>query len=289
MDIATLGYTPTNHDGRDLSFAPVANPLPKRLTQTQIAHYNEHGYVKPLPIFSLTKADQNRAYFDHLLAEMRQMKDGRDGNYAINAYHVCCEGLWDLVTHPAILDHVEDILGPNIVAWGSHFFSKQPRDPKHVPWHQDASYWPFTPARTVTVWLAIDDADENNAAMQFLPGTHTLGPLEWKQIDKAAVLGQEIVGAETFGPPVFDTLRTGEMSLHADMLAHGSTPNPSDRRRCGLTIRYCPPTIQSLDPSWMRQAVLCRGTDSTGRWTHNPRPVGDNLSPDKKPESIGGN
>ena len=241
MDIATLGYTPTNHDGRDLSFAPVANPLPKRLTQTQIAHYNEHGYVKPLPIFSPTKADQNRAYFDHLLAEMRQMKDGRDGNYAINAYHVCCEGLWDLVTHPAILDHVEDILGPNIVAWGSHFFSKQPRDPKHVPWHQDASYWPFTPARTVTVWLAIDDADENNAAMPFLPGTHTLGPLEWKQIDKAAVLGQEIVGAETFGPPVFDTLRAGEMSLHADMLAHGSTPNPSDRRRCGLTIRYCPP------------------------------------------------
>ena len=57
MDIATLGYTTTDHDGRDLSFAPVANPSPKRLTQTQIAHYNEHGYVKPLPIFSPTKAD----------------------------------------------------------------------------------------------------------------------------------------------------------------------------------------------------------------------------------------
>ena len=34
-----------------------------------------------------------------------------------------------------------------------------PQDVRQVAWHQDASYWPFTPARTVTAWLAIDDAD----------------------------------------------------------------------------------------------------------------------------------
>jgi hypothetical protein len=79
------------------------------------------------------------------------------------------------------------------------------------------------------------------------------------------------------------------MSLHADMLAHGSTPNTSSRRRCGLTVRFCPPTVRALDPGWRTQAVLCRGEDPTGNWRHNPRPYGDNLAPDKKPKSIGGN
>jgi len=39
----------------------------------------------------------------------------------------------------------------------------------------------------------------------------------------------------------------------------------------------------------MRQAIVCRGTDSTGNWTHNPRPIGDNLCADRKPKSIGAN
>jgi hypothetical protein len=283
-----LGHAP-DKETRDLSFRPVVNPNPKRLTPRQIEFFNEQGYIKPIRIFDEAGAASNRFYFDRLLDTMRAMKDGRDGSYAINGYHVCCEGLWDIVTNPVILDYVEDLIGPNIIAWGSHFFCKQPNDPKHVPWHQDASYWPLTPARTVTVWLAIDDADIENSAMLFLPGTHRNGPLAWEQTEKPAVLHQEIVNVAQYGHPVADELKAGEMSLHADMLAHGSTPNTSDRRRCGLTIRYCPPIVQGVDPGWTKQAVICRGADASGKWLHNPRPVGDNLAPDKKPKSIGGN
>lgn len=276
-------------DERDLSFAPIVTAQPKRLTVEQIAFYNAQGYISPLPLFSPEEADRVRAYFDGLLEELASLKDGRDGNYAINGYHICCEGLWDLATNPLLLDYVEDIVGPDIIAWGSHFFCKQPGDPKHVPWHQDASYWPFTPARTVTVWLAIDDTDQENAAMMFLPGTHRLGHLDWKPTNKAAVLGQELTGVERFGEPVHDELAAGWFSLHADMLAHGSTPNTSARRRCGLTVRYCAPTVRSLQPAWQQQAILCRGTDSTGQWKHFPRPTGNTLTPDKKPKSIGAN
>ena len=35
----------------------------------------------------------------------------------------------------------------------------------------------LSPARTVTVWLAIDDADEENAAMRFIPGSHDKGEI----------------------------------------------------------------------------------------------------------------
>ncbi len=284
-----MSWSGTDDKRRDLSFVPVCPERARHLTRAQIEQYNTEGFLAPIGVFDTAESDTNRSYFDHLLGQMQGLKDNRDGNYAINGYHVCCEGLWDLATHPRILDLVEDIVGPNIVAWGSHFFCKQPGDPKHVPWHQDASYWPFTPARTVTMWLAIDDTDVENAAMQFLPRTHNVGHIAWKHTDKPAVLGQEIPDIGRFGQPVWDTLKAGELSLHADMLAHGSGPNPSGRRRCGLTIRYCPPDVVSLDPAWMRQAIVCRGTDPTGNWIHNPRPRGDNLCADRKPKSIGAN
>jgi len=121
---------------------------------------------------------------------------GEAGGYGINCYQARLAGLWDIATHPAILDHVEDLLGPNIVCWASAILSKRPHDPKKVPWHQDAAFWKLSPARTVTVWLALDDADAGNAAMQFIPGTHRMGHLRWKTTDNPAVLNQEIVGAE---------------------------------------------------------------------------------------------
>lgn len=273
---------------RDLSFQPVTNDNPKHLTPDQIHHYNEQGYIRPIPIFGPEEVEKNRSYLDSLLCQLNELRDGRDA-YALNCYQTRCEGIWDLVMHPGILDYVEDIVGPNIVGWATHYFCKLPHDPKIVPWHQDASYWRLSPARTVTVWLAIDDADAENAAMQFIPGSHRQGPLDWKEADRPAVLNQEIINIQQYGQPVYDELKAGEMSLHADMLAHGSAPNTSDRRRCGLTIRYCTPSVRPVDPGWGAGSLICRGSDPTGRWANIPRPVGDDLSTGSKPKSVGGN
>ncbi len=262
---------------RDLSFKPTVNASPRRLTQQQISFYNESGYIKPLDAFSPAEAAKNRAYFDDLLAKVQKARSDLDA-YSINGFHVHCAGLYDIVTNPILLDHVQDLIGPDVIAWGSHFFCKQAHDPRKVAWHQDASYWPLTPARTVTVWLAIDDADRANAAMKFLPGTHKHGHLKWREVgyDKA-VLNQEIEDTERFGAPVYDELKAGQFSLHADMLAHGSDPNTSNRRRCGLTVRYCPPAVKALDERWTKGAILCRGSGAGGNWTYNPRPPGENI------------
>lgn len=259
---------------KDLSFVPVDNPEPRLLSTEQIDQYNRDGYVRPFRIFDDDGVQANRDYFDSLMAKVEAADDQRD-QYSINGYHKHCCGLYDIVLNPLILDHVEDLLGPNFQAWGTHFFCKLPHDEKKVPWHQDASYWPFDKSRTVTVWLAIDDADEENAAMQFIPGTHAKGHLEWHCTDEPAVLWQEIQDAESYGEPVFDSLKAGEMSMHADMLAHGSTANSSSRRRCGLTIRYCPFDVKALEPHWGQQSILCRGEDHTGNWEYLDRPEGD--------------
>jgi non-heme Fe2+,alpha-ketoglutarate-dependent halogenase len=91
-----------------------------------------------------------------------------------------------------------------------------------VPWHQDASFWKLSPARTVTVWLAIDDADEENAAMRFIPGTHDKGEIETVEMGEGSVFHKGIANAEQYGEPFVNALKAGQMSLHADMLLHGS-------------------------------------------------------------------
>jgi hypothetical protein len=271
----------------DLSFAPVNNPNPKRLTPEQIAFYNEHGYLMPFTIFEGAHAERNRAYFDYLLAEVRLHRPAAD-SYVLNGYHGRCKGIYELAKTQAILDIVEDIVGPNIIAWGTHFFCKVPHDPKHIHWHQDASYWPLSPARTVTVWLAIDDADVENSCMHFLPGTHRRGHLEYKKPETPGVLWQEITNVEQYGQPVPDILKAGQISLHADMLAHGSGPNKSSRRRCGLTIRYCPPTVEPVDRGWGSNAILCRGNCDNPLWTIIAPPAGEDVA-GPKPKTIGAN
>src|SRR4029453_3746952 len=115
-----------------------------------------------------------------------------------------------------------------------------PGDGKTVSWHQDASYWPLTPSKAVTVWLGIDDADRGNAGMKYIPGTQGLGHLTYKlsENDPTNVLNQIVPDVEKYGEPVVVEPKAGEAWLHADLLLHGSDANLSDRRRCGLTLRY---------------------------------------------------
>jgi hypothetical protein len=270
----------------DLSFKPVANPRPRRLSPAAIDDFNRRGFIAPLDVFDAREAKANAAYFDKLLDQVPDT-----GAYSIDCYQGRCQGLWDICTEPRILDYVEDLIGPNIICWASHFFCKMPGDKKRVPWHQDASYWKLTPARTVTAWLAIDDADVENAAMRFIPGSHDKGHLRFQPSDADSVLRLETLDAEKLGEPYSDVLRAGQISLHADMLVHGSEPNLSDRRRCGLTIRYCPPEVTIFDPVWANsvEAILCRGQDHSGRWKHHARPAGDDVSLGNSPRTIGGN
>ena len=260
---------------KDLSFVPVEVEKAKTLSRSQIEFYNREGYVNAFDAFTGTEIEQTRSYFNDLLYKVENVYGGN--SYTINGYHSFCKGIANIMMNTKILDCVEDIIGPNIIAWGSHFFCKNPGDPKTVPFHQDASYWPFETSRTVTVWLAIDDADSENSAMMFIPQTHDKGHLEWKESKDPCVLSQEIVNAEQMGDPIYNTLKAGQFSMHADMLAHGSKPNSSNRRRCGLTIRYCPPSVKAIQPGWAKNAFLCRGEDNTGHWVHRPIPDEDNL------------
>ena len=256
---------------RDLRFHPSTAANPRVLTAAQLEAFNRDGYVQPVRIFSDEEISGIRRYFDELLALV--VAAGGD-SYSISTAHLKYGRVYDILTEPRIVAVVKDLLGENVVAWGSHFFCKMPHDGKQVAWHQDASYWPLSPSKAVTVWLAIDDADVENACMRFVSGSHHYGHLTYRPSSPGEhnVLDQTIENVEQYGTPVDDVLKAGEVSLHSDLLLHGSEANDSDRRRCGLTLRYCAAEVRAgLD--WNQKGVIVSGTDPSGHWANPPRPA----------------
>jgi ectoine hydroxylase-related dioxygenase (phytanoyl-CoA dioxygenase family) len=258
---------------RDLRFYPATTTHPRRLTPEQVAAYNRDGYVAPLDIYSPTEIAEIRGYFDRLLAKV--LAAGGD-SYSISSAHLKYGRVYDILTDRRIVEYVQDLLGENVVAWGSHFFCKLPHDGKSVAWHQDASYWPLTPTKAVTVWLAIDDADRENACMRFIRGSHHFGHLTYRPSDSSEhnVLNQSIDHPEQYGEAVDDVLRAGQASIHSDLLLHGSEANHSDRRRCGLTLRYAATDVRA-HLGWNAKGVIVSGSDPDGHWGNPPRPEQD--------------
>jgi hypothetical protein len=270
-------FAPGEDDVRDLSFRPADPQSARTLNAEQVDAFNRDGFVSPLPTFSGTDVTDIRDYVDGLIEAVVSAPDRRN-SYSVNSYHLVCQGLYDIIQSPRLLDYAQDIVGPDIVCWGMHLFAKLPGDGMEVPLHQDAIYWPLTPAKSVTVWLAIDDADAENAAMEFAPGSHVLGPLphEDKALDGSRVLKRAAVEAEQYGTRFTNTLQAGEVSLHSDLLLHGSRANLSTRRRAGLTIRYAAGEVGAVpgEEWFVTPAVHCRGT-IPGHWPNCPRPSGE--------------
>ena len=113
------------------------------------------------------------------------------------------------------------------------------------------SYWPLTRSKTVTVWLAIDDADVENACMRYLPRSHWHGHLTdmLTENDDTNVLNQTVTDAVRFGDPVDVELRAGEVSMHSDLLVHGPVPAEDRQLLLGALNGGSPGPIDLDDPA----------------------------------------
>lgn len=274
IDVDAIG-NPTADElaalGRDLIFQPTENTAPSVLTSSQLSQFNELGHLLPFAGLTTDEVSRFRGFFDRILNDALARGDS---SYSINTAHLRFAEIYDLMSHPKILAPVKDLLGEDLVAWGAHFFCKMPKDGKRVPWHQDCIYWPLTPARTVTVWLAIDDTSPENANMRFIPRSHLHGPIDFNITDSADdVLNLSVDNANTYGDePVDVALNAGQFSIHSDLLLHGSEANNSDKRRCGLTIRYAAANVRAHH-GWHQKGIIVSGNDPDGHWLNAPRPT----------------
>jgi ectoine hydroxylase-related dioxygenase (phytanoyl-CoA dioxygenase family) len=237
------------------------------LSDAQKKFYADNGYLIDLPpAFDAVGVQWLNTGLVELMKLLRPGEDSKE----IREWHESSRFLFDICTNDIILDAVEDVLGPDFYLWGSNFFIKEPRSKSTVGWHQDTYYWPLEPKISATVWIAFEDVDVANGAMQVIPGSHTAGLLKHRRsADTESVLSLECeTGTFREDTAVSLVLRAGQFSMHDDKIVHGSPANGSDRRRAGLTVRYSTTEVRcdlSVNPHF--KTYLCRGVD---KYHHNP-------------------
>lgn len=127
------------------------------------------------------------------------------------------------------------LLGESATLDYDQFLAKRPAKPDAVfTWHQDLGYWPTgTPdALTATCSLALDDADSENGCLKVVPGSHKKGlrphqPLMGTDREKSHILSVELTAAD---PVVELPLKRGDITVHDEMIVHGSSGNRSPDR-----------------------------------------------------------
>jgi phytanoyl-CoA hydroxylase len=158
-----------------------------------------------------------------------------------------------LAEHPKLKSLAKSLLNDEIVPHGVQYFSKPPRLSNPTPPHQDGYYYCIKPNEAATIWMPLDDIDEENGAIVYVAGSHLKGVVNH---NASYVLGfsqgitDENLGE--FGNPVVCRVKRGDCLIHHSLMIHSAGANFSDdRNRRALSSVYFAKRAQ-VDPELER-------------------------------------
>ena len=253
------------------------------LSVGEVAAYHREGFV--VPQYRLSGADT--AKLQALTTKLVAENPGLTGRHMVGP-HVPGSGFeglksspdWiDIATHSDIVDLVEDIVGPDIILWGSGIFYKEAIAGAATPWHRDANHTPIEPMATTSVWISVWESSVENGCLRFLPGSH-----QAKRIGRHDVIDREDLFLNiSLDASEYDEstarnveLEPGQMVLFDLFAVHGAQPNLGKRPRAGYTLRFMPATSHyNHDRAVLRDLrgyghhtrplILARGVDRCGK------------------------
>jgi ectoine hydroxylase-related dioxygenase (phytanoyl-CoA dioxygenase family) len=252
--------------------------LPVQLSEQQRRQFEHDGYLCPIRVLDDREVERHLASYMEYSAANKARLDALPPNQkyqVLSETHFVLPWVYEIVINPRVLDAVEGLLGPNLLAWNSNWFTKMPSEKSYVGWHQDGTYWKLNPPTVVTAWVALTTSARSNGCMRVIPGTHTQPMIPQRETylpENALSRGQEIAVEVDEKQAVDLNLRPGEMSLHHIWIIHGSNANTSkETPRIGIAIRYTRPEVVQESPT-KPFAMLVRGEDTYGNFDLQPPP-----------------
>lgn len=245
------------------------------------ARFDTDGFICPLAALNAERTAHYRARYLDFQARHQSQLDALSASRRWQIFadtHFVLPWVDALTRERGILDGVEQVLGPDLLAWNTSWFVKMPGDKTFISWHQDGAYWGLSPMEVATAWVALGPVNPANGCMRMIPGSHQRPRLPQRDTwadDNALSRGQEIAVAVDESRAVDLELEPGQMSLHHLWIVHGSNANRSDEPRIGIAIRYVAPCVQQ-EGGARPLAMLVRGRDEAGHFTLAERPTDTN-------------
>jgi ectoine hydroxylase-related dioxygenase (phytanoyl-CoA dioxygenase family) len=117
-----------------------------------------------------------------------------------------------------------------------------------TPWHQDQFYWPLD-CPTVTMWMALVDADSGMGTMRFASGSQRDGYLATLAIsDESDAYFDDLVRQKGYSVAETGALSAGDATFHTGWTLHSAGPNSTDRMRSAMTVIYYPDGARIIEP-----------------------------------------
>lgn len=225
--------------------------------------FSEHGYWIAPALFSLAEVDRFRAAMDRVRAGEYLTGKGPALDLPIppddTALRKIDNAWWAdpdlaaLATDARLGEIAARLLGvERIRLWQDQLLHKPPsgESKTRIGWHQDWDSWRTVASvdRFVTAWVALDDVDEVNGAMQVLPGSHHWGLLHGQSNFLGTDLDAQLerLAAQHEVTPRLLEMRAGQASFHHVLTFHGSSTNTSTRVRRSLAVHLVDAAVTSV-------------------------------------------
>jgi chlorinating enzyme len=260
------------------------------LTQAQLKHFQEKGWVGPLDIFSATEIE---AVKECLKTNSRTIVEA-DGQQIVTFYnnvmnietprdhHLFHKPIVELFTHPNLIAKLNQIVGSDLLLWYTNIFCKMPGQGE-IKWHQAIEFYTSSDIDyekktlvysqdedplNITVWVALDDADLENGCMRFANGSQKKifkilkGSVPADQGVFAGISAHKTVWQreqkyslsydfdETEWEIEEVPIKAGQAIVFTESTMHSSLPNQSNRRRLAIIGRYVRPSTQIYPYRW---------------------------------------
>jgi non-haem Fe2+, alpha-ketoglutarate-dependent halogenase len=257
------------------------------LSAEELARFHEQGYFGPFKVYEVEEMQKvwrrERLRLMDRGNAIYQEDAAQSGNTNISNYdrHMDSDFLADHVCHPAVVEKVASVLGPDVLCWRTEFFPKYPGD-EGTDWHQADTFanasgspqilWTGEESvhfgGTLTVWTAFTEANQETGCLQFMPGTHqTMRYDETKKMHydpnrinnetkdglkrgffgydyRELQIDPEMVPDESKAVPM--VMRPDEAIMFWSTLMHASYPHSgkSEEMRLGFASRYVPTSVR---------------------------------------------
>lgn len=256
------------------------------LSESQVRHYKEKGYLVVEDIIGPEDClrlighardvvegrakTQGEVWVEEEASERGLVTEGNRFEYLFKIGHQMHRTpgpFQNYATLPRLVAMLSQLVGPDVKCIQSMFIDKPPGTGTGQPYHQDAWYLKTLPDTLMALWLALEDADQENGCLYVVPGSHTdpIHPVEEPSDPmQAKIFRITAVGAKQ-RPEVAAPLKAGSGVFFTGHVLHRSAHNRSRRHRRSYVLHYAGARSKWLnDPKAKNPHLLVAGQEYPG-------------------------
>jgi phytanoyl-CoA hydroxylase len=218
------------------------------------AQFDERGFIVLEGLFSHQEVAELKAEKEKVLEAVKQQKGEDSVKHGVYVGMTIASPMFKrAAAKPTLVAALKEVIGEQVVFLSDKVVFKDSKVDYGSPWHQDYPYWKGS--HKYSVWIALDDAFQENGCLRVVPGSHKLGAVQHGGETDGNGFDNRLTADSIDPAQVVDLpAERGTAIIFHDLLFHSSYPNKSGADRVALISTYKDGTQEDPDYPWAKAA-----------------------------------